>query len=420
MTDEKKTGAETEKEKPPSSQNTTQQNSSEGKAPLAKSTIELAEKSQKEAVSASPVERSTEKLKAGDISGLPDSFLQSYRGETGTAKWFKRLPVSMSTADLPPETPRWKVELIGLGSVVDPVGLEIVGDTVIGRGRVGTEPADLDLDMYGALEKGVSRRHGLLRPTTNHLYIIDLGSTNGTFHNGIPLGPGVARALKHNDTITLGRFSFTLKLIDGPTVRKTLEVGKPVEAPHSEETDTTKPLEPFDPAAIKAKKAKLTPPTFDPVSPGTTKLPDDEDTKPQPPLLGNEEKPSAPKAKSPIPDARSIIVGSQPMALQVSPEPEDKPSKPEKKTDLPAAEVAFSKEVTRSLDPDTKPVLAAPPTSDPRPAITEDKPPDEETGKKTTKQKAGTVDSAKPSATQEEKPIANKKGTATEKEAKNS
>ena len=217
---------------------------------------------------------------------------------------------------------------------------------------------------------------------TNHLYIIDLGSTNGTFHNGIPLGPGVARALKHNDTITLGRFSFTLKLIDGPTMHKGAS-DKLATTPGVGEVDKTKPLEPLDPSEIKEKKARLAPPTFDPTSPETTKLPEDEETKPQPPLSANAVKPSPAKAKSPIPDARSLIVGSAPTDLQVSPAPEAKPSKPEEKkpdmkTEAPTSGLVSPKEVTKPLDPETKPMIAKPPTSEAKPAVIEDKSPEKE------------------------------------------
>ncbi|MBN1310636.1 MAG: FHA domain-containing protein [Anaerolineae bacterium] len=390
MTDEKKPDGEVEGKNQPASQPSGQRNPSESKEATTKSALASEEKPRKEAVSGSQVERSTEKLRVGDLAGLPDSLAQTYRGETGSAKYFRRLPVSMSSADLPPETPRWRIELIGLGSTIEPVGLEIVGDTVVGRGRVGTEPADLDLDMYGALEKGVSRRHGLLRPTTNHLYIIDLGSTNGTFHNGIPLGPGVARALKHNDTITLGRFSFTLKLIDGPSMHRTVEVGKPTAAPDVEGTDKTKPLEPLTPSAIKDKKASLSPPTFDPTSPGTTRLPEDEDTKPQPSVADEAKQPPA-KAKSPIPDASSLIAGSRPATPQVSPTPEAKKpeeevkssqpdeKKPEEKPKVPIADVIFSKEVTKPLDPETRPITAKPPASEAKPAVVEDESPAKKT-----------------------------------------
>src|SRR6185436_11087758 len=95
------------------------------------------------------------------------------------------------------------------------------------------------MDLFGGLEQGVSRRHALLRPTANHLYIIDLGSTNGTLHNGLPLGPGIARSLKNSDTVTLGRLSFTIRIIDGPGLHRAPTAPA---ADEHEEGDTTRPL----------------------------------------------------------------------------------------------------------------------------------------------------------------------------------
>ena len=133
-----------------------------------------------------------------------------------TQQFYRKLPTGLSTIELPPDTPRWRIELAGLGPHAVSLGLDILGDTVIGRGKSGTRPIDLDMNDYGGLDLGVSRHHALLRPTTEHLYLIDLGSTNGTLCNGLPLGPGITRSLQHNDVITLGKLSFTIKVIEDP------------------------------------------------------------------------------------------------------------------------------------------------------------------------------------------------------------
>lgn len=105
---------------------------------------------------------------------------------------------------------RWRVELHGNEPVTDPIiRLDIVGDVVLGR-HAG---ADIDLSAYNAEYLGVSRRHALLRPTSNHLYLIDLNSTNGTLHNATPVTSGVARPLDHNDVVTLGKLIFTVRII---------------------------------------------------------------------------------------------------------------------------------------------------------------------------------------------------------------
>ncbi len=139
----------------------------------------------------------------------------SFGTSRGAASSYLRLPRSLADARLEGQ-PRWLIELHGLTPGSPPLGLEIVGDVVLGRGLRSNPPPDLDLDEYNGLDKGVSRRHALLRPTPNHLFLIDLNSTNGTMHNAIPIGPGVARALHNNDAVSLGDLSFTVKIIEGP------------------------------------------------------------------------------------------------------------------------------------------------------------------------------------------------------------
>jgi len=113
--------------------------------------------------------------------------------------------------------PRWRIELHGLGSTA-PIGFDLVGDVVLGRSKDGPSAPDVDLDHLEAQKMGVSRRHVILRPTEKHLYLIDLNSTNGTMHNGLPVGPGVARSVQHNDAIMLGDLTFTLKIVARPGV----------------------------------------------------------------------------------------------------------------------------------------------------------------------------------------------------------
>jgi hypothetical protein len=113
--------------------------------------------------------------------------------------------------------PLWQIELHGLGmSDQQPLGIELAGDIVIGLDRQDGSAPDLDLTAFNGLMNGISRRHALLRPTQNRLYLVDLDSTNGTMHNALPLVPGHAPELRHGDIITLGSLSFTLRIIQGP------------------------------------------------------------------------------------------------------------------------------------------------------------------------------------------------------------
>jgi pSer/pThr/pTyr-binding forkhead associated (FHA) protein len=64
----------------------------------------------------------------------------------------------------------------------------------------------LNLAPYGALERGVSRVHAALRRGDEMLYLVDLGSTNGTFLNEQALTPNQPRILRSGDQIRLGQF----------------------------------------------------------------------------------------------------------------------------------------------------------------------------------------------------------------------
>lgn len=102
----------------------------------------------------------------------------------------------------------WYLELKTTRTSVAPIRVLVAGDAVLGR----TDAADIALDDLDASLQGVSRRHALLRPTPTHLYLIELGSTNGTLLNGLPLGPGMARPLRDDDVINLGKLRLTVKL----------------------------------------------------------------------------------------------------------------------------------------------------------------------------------------------------------------
>jgi pSer/pThr/pTyr-binding forkhead associated (FHA) protein len=69
---------------------------------------------------------------------------------------------------------------------------------------------DIDLTPYKAYENGVSRLHALLKLVNNHVLILDLGSSNGTYVNGNRLVPSVERPLNHGDMIHLGKLKIQI------------------------------------------------------------------------------------------------------------------------------------------------------------------------------------------------------------------
>jgi hypothetical protein len=79
------------------------------------------------------------------------------------------------TGDIEPFTIRQEDEFI-LGRVVEGMS-------------VGENETIVDLTPYNAFEMGISRRHSMIRRTKTGYEICDLGSTNGTWVNGLRLVP---------------------------------------------------------------------------------------------------------------------------------------------------------------------------------------------------------------------------------------
>jgi hypothetical protein len=71
----------------------------------------------------------------------------------------------------------------------------------------------VDLSPYGAEDAGVSRRHVELRVRENHLFAVDLGSTNGTYLNGQRLEPNQPRILRDGDEMVLGKLAVRVRFV---------------------------------------------------------------------------------------------------------------------------------------------------------------------------------------------------------------
>jgi len=77
--------------------------------------------------------------------------------------------------------------------------------TMLGRSDPldGVDP-DVDLSVHGGYERGVSRRHALIRHEGESWFLEDLGSTNGTVLNREKVSPGGTVTLAEGDVIHLG------------------------------------------------------------------------------------------------------------------------------------------------------------------------------------------------------------------------
>jgi pSer/pThr/pTyr-binding forkhead associated (FHA) protein len=119
----------------------------------------------------------------------------------------------------------WRV-LIKIGEPAPrmTIGLDIYADIVLGRGAGSTDSPDIDLSNLDALDLGVSRRHSMIRPTRNRLYLIDLNSTNGSYVNAVPVGKGMAQVLRHGDTVSLSRLSFVIEIVSSPAISEGREI----------------------------------------------------------------------------------------------------------------------------------------------------------------------------------------------------
>lgn len=74
---------------------------------------------------------------------------------------------------------------------------------------------DIDLSPYHAYANGVSRLHAVIRRDASQAFIMDLGSSNGTYLNGKRLTPNVEQALQHADVISLGKLKIQVLLKNG-------------------------------------------------------------------------------------------------------------------------------------------------------------------------------------------------------------
>ncbi|MBL8116397.1 MAG: FHA domain-containing protein [Anaerolineae bacterium] len=92
------------------------------------------------------------------------------------------------------------------------VGLDIHGDVTLGRDQE-VEAFREVFETFDIAQMGVSRRHAVLRPTDTHLYLVDLGSTNGTWLNGSPVGVNIPYSLSNGDIVRLGHLEFSVQFI---------------------------------------------------------------------------------------------------------------------------------------------------------------------------------------------------------------
>ncbi len=71
---------------------------------------------------------------------------------------------------------------------------------------------DIDLSPYQAYASGVSRLHAVIKREASHVFLMDLGSANGTYVNGRRLNPNVEHSLTNGDVVALGKLKIQVLL----------------------------------------------------------------------------------------------------------------------------------------------------------------------------------------------------------------
>jgi len=71
---------------------------------------------------------------------------------------------------------------------------------------------DVDLSPYKAFDNGVSRLHAVIRHSAGNVVLVDLGSSNGSYINGIRIMPNIEHPLRHGDIVALGKLKIQVIL----------------------------------------------------------------------------------------------------------------------------------------------------------------------------------------------------------------
>jgi K+-sensing histidine kinase KdpD len=119
-------------------------------------------------------------------------------------------------AEMPTSLPTvWRVRFELTYDPALTVEFEVLDDVVIGRAHNAADVVALFPDL-NTEQLGVSRKHLLFRPSSSVLYLIDLGSTNGTMLNGHPIGKHIPHPITNGDMISAGRLEFMVRILQQP------------------------------------------------------------------------------------------------------------------------------------------------------------------------------------------------------------
>ncbi len=119
----------------------------------------------------------------------------------------KKLAGTASLNYIPAAT-RQDTIVMFLDTYREPVTKIVEKQITLGRQNPSASPSSgadhMNLDDFGALDKGVSRMHLSIRRIGKQFEIEDLSSANGTYVNGYSIPPHQAHPLKNGDEVRLG------------------------------------------------------------------------------------------------------------------------------------------------------------------------------------------------------------------------
>lgn len=95
----------------------------------------------------------------------------------------------------------------------DKLVLRVTHSLILGRkGEADeTDGPDVDLNVFDAYSRGVSKQHAVVEISDRVLIIRDLGSRNGTFLNMQAVSPNSHRVLRDNDIVHLGNLELLVR-----------------------------------------------------------------------------------------------------------------------------------------------------------------------------------------------------------------
>jgi pSer/pThr/pTyr-binding forkhead associated (FHA) protein len=108
---------------------------------------------------------------------------------------------------------RLKVLLVGPKTTALNRGFEIFDHVIIGRDD-GETPVDIDLTPFGPGAKGVSRRHAEFKVHDGKLFVIDLGSSNGTYLKGDRIEVGIAVEVPNGSVLSFAALQVQVRIFD--------------------------------------------------------------------------------------------------------------------------------------------------------------------------------------------------------------